>query len=371
MVFPKPAPDSPPVGLPVPTLWLLGRSQSGKSSIIKVLTNCDAATIGNGYVPCTRATRSFDFPPGVSPAMRFLDTRGIDEAAYDPAEDIAACNNQAHMILVVMRLMDRAQSRVLEILDKALRSNPNRPVMHVLTCLHEGYPGRGHPRPYPFAGPPPWNCSGLDLSEFNRLVKLQLEAMGNRAGRTVLLDFTPPEDGYHPANYGADSLRENILDMLPESLRHGLPEVGEGNNPALEAVIRRHAYWAATTGGIPIPGLDLVGVTAIQARMVNELGKVMGMSENPGYFLRLAGPLVISTLGRRVATSLIKMIPGVGSILGALSGAAINGISTLALGRLFVWHCRAHERGHAPSMDEIREEYSRRFQEAARQWAGG
>lgn len=357
--------------LPVPTLWLLGRAQSGKSSIIRALTGCDQATIGNGYVPCTQSTQIFDFPPGASPAMRFLDTRGFDDPSYDPHEDIEACNDQSHMIVVVMRVTDRAQARVIEILDKLKQKRPRMPVLHVLTCLHEGYPGRNHPNPYPFAGPAPWSCPDLNLDGFNQLVRLQVEAMGNRADRTVLVDITPPDFGLNPCDYGVESLRENLLDLLPATLRNGLADLaGGGTDRAIDAVIQRHAWIAAATGGVPIPGVDLVGVTVVQARMVSELGRLLRVPGGSEFFMRMTGPLLLATIGRRTATSLIKLIPIVGSVVGALSGAAINGISTVALGKLFVWYSRTGSEGSRPTAEEVAAEYERRFAEAARVWKG-
>jgi len=39
---------------PVPVFWLLGKTQSGKTSIIKYLTGADRAEIGRALRPCTR-----------------------------------------------------------------------------------------------------------------------------------------------------------------------------------------------------------------------------------------------------------------------------------------------------------------------------
>jgi ribosome-interacting GTPase 1 len=38
-----------------PVVWLVGRVQAGKSSIIQALTGCDEAEIGNGFKACSRA----------------------------------------------------------------------------------------------------------------------------------------------------------------------------------------------------------------------------------------------------------------------------------------------------------------------------
>src|SRR4051794_12111322 len=72
---------------PVPVFWLFGKTQSGKTSIIKFLTGADEAEIGQGFQPCTRYSRRYHFPTNEAPLLTFLDTRGVDEPGYDPKED--------------------------------------------------------------------------------------------------------------------------------------------------------------------------------------------------------------------------------------------------------------------------------------------
>src|SRR5437879_3271259 len=75
---------------PVPVFWLFGKTQSGKTSIVKYLTGACEAEIGTGFRPCTRFSRTYDFPTAEAPILTFLDTRGLDEPGYDPTEDIAS-----------------------------------------------------------------------------------------------------------------------------------------------------------------------------------------------------------------------------------------------------------------------------------------
>src|SRR5438067_1518016 len=82
---------------PVPVFWLFGKTQSGKTSIIKYLTGADEAEIGEGFQPCTRYSRQYQFPSAEAPLLTFLDTRGMDEPGYDPGEDLAQFNNLAHV----------------------------------------------------------------------------------------------------------------------------------------------------------------------------------------------------------------------------------------------------------------------------------
>ena len=65
---------------PLPVLWLIGKAQAGKTSIIRALTGSETAQIGNGFQPCTRTARFYDFP-NEAPVARFLDTRGLGEVA--------------------------------------------------------------------------------------------------------------------------------------------------------------------------------------------------------------------------------------------------------------------------------------------------
>ena len=75
--------------LPAPVFWLFGKTQSGKTTLIKYLTGADAAEIGQGFRPCTRFSRLYEFPTAEAPLLTFLDTRGLDEPDYDPTEDLA------------------------------------------------------------------------------------------------------------------------------------------------------------------------------------------------------------------------------------------------------------------------------------------
>jgi len=66
-----------------PVVWLIGKVQSGKTTIIRELAQADEATLGSGFRACTKSARVFDFP-SEAPIIRFLDTRGLGEVAYDP-----------------------------------------------------------------------------------------------------------------------------------------------------------------------------------------------------------------------------------------------------------------------------------------------
>jgi predicted GTPase len=135
---------------PPPVLWLLGKTQSGKTSIIRSLTGSPDAEIGAGFKSCTRTARFYDFPAS-APLVRFLDTRGLGEVAYDPTEDVRFFESQAHLIIAVAKVMDIMQVDLFKVLQDVRKRHPDWPVIIAQTCLHEAYPRNfEHILPYPF-----------------------------------------------------------------------------------------------------------------------------------------------------------------------------------------------------------------------------
>ena len=84
--------------------------------------------------------------------MRFLGTRGLGEADYEPVFDIEAFRENAHVLIVVMKVMEHSQHAVMEAVRSIHKAKPDWPVIVVQTALHEGYPNPAfeHFSPYPF-----------------------------------------------------------------------------------------------------------------------------------------------------------------------------------------------------------------------------
>ena len=106
--------------LPTPVLWMLGKVQQGKTSIIRGLSGRSDAEIGKGFRACTRTSHVYAYPDEEGCFLKFLDTRGLGEVGYDPADDLEAFADQSHCIIVVLNAMDHAQQEVLH----ALRDDP-------------------------------------------------------------------------------------------------------------------------------------------------------------------------------------------------------------------------------------------------------
>ena len=124
---------------PIPRLWMLGKTGSGKTSIIRYLTGATRAEIGSGFKPQTKFSQQYDFPDNDVPLVQFLDTRGLGEAGYDPRSDLDAFQDDTHLLIVTVRLTDQATDALTSPLAKIRAANPNRPVLLAITCLHDAY----------------------------------------------------------------------------------------------------------------------------------------------------------------------------------------------------------------------------------------
>jgi len=354
---------------PVPVFWLFGKTQSGKTSIVKFLTGADDATIGSGFKPCTRFSRSYDFPTSEAPILSFLDTRGMDEPGYDPDEDVARFDEMAHLVLVTMKVTDHAQENVARHLETIRHARPKRPVILALTCLHEAYPRQQHPVEYPFKGTLNPESAPEELkrtiSEHERRFKDLVDVI-------VPIDLTKPDEGYDQPNYGGDVLRQVILDKLPDAYRQTFVTLDMVTGELKDAFLKQamptilgFSYLAAGAGAIPIPFIDLILLPGIQMKMVSTLAEMHGQPMTGERFLELAGTLGMGMLARQAGRELVKFIP----FVGIAAGAALAGASTFALGRAFCYYYQHAKEGHIPEPALLKQYFEKELANAQAFWS--
>ena len=321
--------------LPTPVFWLVGKAQSGKTSLIRALTGDSRATIGDGIRPCTHTAYVYDFPDPDNCFLKFLDTRGLGEVDYDPAEDITVFQEQAHLLIVVIKAMDHAQQAVMTAVQAILRKRPDWPVIVVQTALHEGYPDPAfeHVLPYPYAH---WPLPAAVPEDLARSLDKQRELFKGINARFVAVDFTLPEDGYEPVNYGLDALWNAIEAALPlgmvatvrnsASMRRELQDV---YSKAAHPHIIAYAIAAGAAGAIPVPFVDVPLVTLIQAKMLQTLASIYGQTINRRLLNEIGSALGISLVANLGRRELLKFIPVYGTGVSSLLTAA----TTYALGK--------------------------------------
>jgi uncharacterized protein (DUF697 family) len=340
-----------------PVVWLLGKVQSGKTSVIRSITGSSDAEIGDGFRPRTRTSRLYAFPPDM-PVIRFLDTRGVGETNYDPGEDLAFSERAAHLVLVTMRAMDTDQQAIFEALNKVRKRHPDWPIVIAQTTLHEAYePGAGHIQPYPFdPGAPPAAIAEIP-SDLMRALAHQRSVFDKLPGRGPLLfvpvDLTRPEDGLSPADYGLDALTEALAIVAPAGMLSALAAMpGFKSDPkarSADPIVMGHAMAAAGGDLVPIPVAGAIAASTIQARMLSQLGKLYGIDWDRRAYAELMAAIGAGTAVKVAAgiglRQLAKFLPIYGQTAGAAASAAASFAVTYALGKAAIYYLHGRRLG--------------------------
>lgn len=316
--------------LPTTEAWLIGKPQSGKSSIVRGLTGVSADIIGQGFRPHTQHTQRYAYPSSEVPLLLFTDTVGLGDVDRDVEtiiqelqDDLAERERGARILLVTAKINDFALDSLHRILQQLRSQHPTIPVILAVTCLHELYPT-------PQTDHSPYPPIHTDIQRAFGEIKRSFEGLYDSA---VMIDFTLEEDGYAPVFYGLEALLEVLSDRLPEAESnaiHQLLDQADDATTQLGAIYRdvarryisAFAVMAATLAAVPLPFATMPAITALQVSMIVALGQLYGQrlsfSQGGGVASTIAGGFLAQAVGRE----LIKLVPGFGSVIAASWAAA-------------------------------------------------
>ena len=314
--------------LPTTEAWLIGKPQSGKSSVIRGLTGVTADIIGQGFRPHTQHTQRYAYPADELPLLLFTDTVGLGDVERDVQtivqelqDDLAQQARGARILLVTVKINDFATDSLHQVLTSLRAQHPTIPVVLIATCLHELYAGAEHSN-----YPPNYTAVQRAFNEIKR-------SFAGLYDSAVMIDFTLEEDGYQPVFYGLDALLSVLSEQLPEAESNAIYQLLDQADEATTQlggiyrdVARRYisafAVIAATLAAVPLPFATMPAITALQVSMIVALGQLYGQrlsfSQAGGVASTIAGGFLAQAIGRE----LIKLIPGFGSVIAASWAAA-------------------------------------------------
>ena len=108
-----------------------------------------------------------------------------------------------------------------------------------------------------------------------------------------------------------------------------------------QKIIKNHMMVALGFGVVPIPVVDLIGLTGTQLNMLKSLSDLYGQKFTKDWGKKSIVSLVGGGLSVPVAmglSSLIKSIPVIGQTAGVISMATTGAGLTYAIGKVFVQH---------------------------------
>lgn len=107
-----------------------------------------------------------------------------------------------------------------------------------------------------------------------------------------------------------------------------------------DSIVKSNVAQAMAMGLIPVPLLDVVALTNIQFKMVDDLIKLYGIRYTHieravvrSFILGMLPVVAVTGLG-----STFKVLPGIGSFVGSASISMMAGSVTYATGKVFVQH---------------------------------
>ena len=383
--------------IPVPVFWLFGKTGSGKSSIVRFITGSTQAEIGNGFQPQTRSSFRYDFPSSAQTLVRFLDTRGLGEAGYNPNEDIESFDSSTHVVVVVVRVMDHALAEVVEPLRIIRAARPSRPIVLALTCLHEAYPFEQHPVPDPFDAPRQSSVAETNRNapsaaseansgtvhaeispsllaihpELQRSLREQELRFKGLVDRIIPIDLTQPEEGFAEPQFGGRRLEDALIELLPAACRQALIHLDEVRDSLRDLTEKKamptiltYSSLAATSAASPLPWVDIPVVMALQTRLVYLLADLYDQKMNAALLAKMAGAVGGRLAVRFAIKAPLKLIPFVGQT----ANAAMAFAYTFSLGKACCWYFGEMQNGHVPSSDDLNKVWGDQLLQAMTTW---
>lgn len=317
--------------LEVINIMTVGKSGVGKSTLINAVFRENLADTGIGK-PVTQRMSKYTkkgFPLGI------YDTRGFElgkDAQQDVKKEILdtikagvkSCDkNQAiHCIWYCINVSSNRfeQEEVNWLKEFTGQNDYNVPVIIVLTQAF----------------------SEKKAQEMKKVI--EAENLDVKKVVPVLAQDYEVDDEYLKKAYGMDNLIEVMQEVMPDNLIDTLMHVQQVNlskkQEKSQAAVVTAAASAAVAGASPIPFSDAAVLVPIEATMLASITVIFGFEINKSILTSLISTVIgaggATIGGKTIASNLLKMIPGVGTVAGAAISGSTASILTVTLGEAYI-----------------------------------
>ncbi len=129
-----------------------------------------------------------------------------------------------------------------------------------------------------------------------------------------------------------------------------------------DKTIRSHMMWSMGAGLIPFPLADLFTVGAVQLDLIRQLCKIYEVDFKEEEGKAIVTSLTSSLLAKIGARTAIKLIPGIGTVIGGVAMAVLSGASTYAIGHAFRTHFEKGGTILDIDLNRIKKVYQQKFE---------
>lgn len=342
-------PSAPP--LLAPHIALCGKTGAGKSSLVNALLQADVQRVG--VVPETRERTRLAWQPNPdgSPAANLaasptanpnptsklatflVDTPGLMEAGRhdEYAESLLDTLAGTHVLLWVIGYPDRAIEVDRLWIEKIHKLEPKLPILVVGTAIDRADPRRFDAKNFriDLNNPDGLSTEGeKKASSWGRYLRDTLLPVG---ATDVVICAAGESSQDHAGQCNLMNVHNAVQKCLPEAaqldfIRRSRVLGPKGERATL--IIKGAAAAAAAAAVVPVPLVDAVAVTGIQIGMVISLSALYERPLDKNNATQLVTAALTAVVGRALLQQVSKLIPGIGSTV----GAALAGALTYAVG---------------------------------------
>ncbi|MFN8126878.1 MAG: GTPase [Candidatus Nanopelagicales bacterium] len=309
---------------------ICGKTGVGKSTLINAIFGADVAPTGNG-VPVTLGTEYFAhdrLPLGVFDTQGFETGEAGDRILARLADEIRTradgpINDQVHVVWYVVRSPDRRFEDSQAEFVRRLASMG----LPVIVVLSQVAVRDGHLHP-----------DALELA-----AAIETRALPTRPGAAPILTNARVDPWVTPELHGLHDLLDATAEVIPESVQAALEAAQridlQRKRRRARLAIRTATTAAAGTCAVPLPIADAAALFPVQMGMLAAISAAYGVPTPSSRLVQAFGGIVVatgaSTVGRYLAGTIIKLVPGAGTVTGFAIKAGVASSVTLCMG--YAW----------------------------------
>jgi small GTP-binding protein len=339
-------------------ILIAGATGVGKSTLINAIFQGKMADTGQGR-PVTQNTREIK-KDGIP--LSIFDTRGLEMADFDNTmnELRTLVNERAresdprkhiHVAWICILEDSRRVQPAEEELCRMLAAH--MPVVAVITKIRSAKSDQG----------------------FCAEVRNSLLPLAKNAVRVRALPEEDDDGSIKPA-LGLKELVDLTMSLVPEGQKRAFV-AAQKIDIALKKtqshiIVVGAAASAAGIAAIPIPFSDAVGIVPIQIGMLAGISATFGLSIDESFLSTVVGSVVVGAggtlAGRTIVSGLLKLIPGVGSVIGGTIAATTAAALTTAFGEAYIAALEMlflQNKGEPPTPKEVVDAFKQKYSQLA------